>query len=94
MRIYRYDLACEPEQTIQVPQDCEILSVDSRDGGITMWMAVDPEAPLVEQTFRVVATGEDMPDYFECMFIGTVVLRYSMAEIVYHIFVKAEEVEC
>lgn len=75
MQIYRYQLTREPEQTIQIPQDCAILSVDSLGGGIAVCAAVDPESPLVEHTFRVMTTGEDMPDYFKCLFIDTVALR-------------------
>jgi hypothetical protein len=94
MRIYRYELTCAPEQTIQIPQDCAILSVDSRDSFIAVRVAVDPESPLVEHTFRVVTDGVAMPDYFKCLFIDTVVMRYGADEIAYHVSVKAKEVKC
>lgn len=94
MQITKYELSFDPEQTLEVAVDCEILSVSSCEGGIVLWAAIDPDAPLTEQTFRVVTKELDMPDYHECMYIGTVIVRYTLAEIPCHVFVKAEEIEC
>ena len=92
MRICKYELSFEAEQTIEIPEDCQILSVDSYDNRLVLWAAVDPEAPLCEQIFRVVTKEADMPDYDECIYIGTTTVRYTIAEIPCHVFVKAEEI--
>lgn len=85
MRFFRRQLAREPEQTIQIPQDCDIPNKDSRDGGGYVWVAVDPETPLFNP-FSAVTTGEDMQRMF--------IVRDSVTEGVYHVFVKAKEVKC
>lgn len=67
--IWRYDLAVDDRQTVQMPKDAEILSVQMQgrhnDSGtslkyeLMMWALVDPNTKAIEdRVFRVLATGE------------------------------------
>lgn len=81
MRFFRRQLAREPEQTIQIPQDCDIPNKDSRDGDVYVWVVIDPKAPLFNP-FGVMTTSEDMRRMS--------IVRDSVTEDVYHVFVKTK----
>lgn len=90
-RVNRYPL--KPGQNvIELPEDSEVLHVDSRNGGISMWALVDPDPdlPVYEHEFEVVPTGQpfEADDY---MYVGSAVIRYAHDELVFHVFAYATE---
>jgi hypothetical protein len=46
---------------VDMPIHSKVLSVQSQFGQQVMWVEVETENPLVKRTFKIFATGEDMP---------------------------------
>ena len=59
MKIYKYPLHPVREQTIEMPLGAEILCCQLQ-GAPTIWAKVDPSEPIVQRTFLLVGTGEEM----------------------------------
>jgi len=81
VRIYKYVLALIHKQTKYIPRGATVLSVQPQDGGICLWMKIDPEETIkVSRTFVLHSTGEEVRENLE--YIGTVQLRAG----VWHVF--------
>lgn len=57
-KIFKYELACLEEQTIQLPQDAQIIRVASVEGKFFLWAIVDPELPLEGRCLVCYKTGQ------------------------------------
>jgi len=74
--VWKYDLAVEVEQALQMPRDAEILSVQLQGSGIVMWVRCVPaEKDLVWRRVLMAGTGRDDAPSFDCEHIGTVMLH-------------------
>lgn len=79
--IYKYYLA--PDATMYLPENAQVLHVGEQQGGIQLWVVLDPTAPpIVRRTFLTFGTGHIMPDN-PLIHLGTVQMRNGE---VYHVF--------
>ena len=60
--IWKFPLALEVEQTVEVPQNAKFLHVAYQDGLPTVWAEVDPDLPREPRTFVIVGTGHRVPE--------------------------------
>ena len=62
--IYKYELTLMPCSSITepviMPCDARYLHVDTQNGGIFIWAEVDTELSLVEHTFEIYGTGQEI----------------------------------
>jgi hypothetical protein len=65
MRVWKYELAAQPRQTVEIPLPAEILHVGFMGRGLFLWAMVDPEAPTDSVLIEVVGTGEELEDLDE-----------------------------
>lgn len=90
MTIWKFPLAEIHEQTIAMPENATILSVQVQPkrgwgsrGEICMWALVDPHAPLQERRFLIYGTGQAIFGWEkEYQFVATV----QLDSFVWHIF--------
>lgn len=85
-RIFRYRLKITDAPEVLLPRGAQTLSVGPpRDGSdeLDLWVLVDPNEPVGLIEFRVVGTGNPMPD--DCgRFIGTVPVLGGA--LIFHVF--------
>lgn len=62
MKIFKYPLKITGKQSIKIPRNHRILSVQVQDGILCVWAAVEPEGCTVFREFLIVGTGCDMPE--------------------------------
>jgi hypothetical protein len=55
--IHKYVLVVEDEQTLRLPKDARILSVQFQGSGPVLWALVDPEAERETRHFVTMGTG-------------------------------------
>lgn len=79
----QYKLAAVAEQTIEMPVDAIILSVQCHQGRVTMWASATPGMKTIERTFYQVGATAKLPA--KCgQYIGTVQVDDGI--FVIHIF--------
>lgn len=93
-RIWRYPLPITDEPVIPMPAGAQVLSVGPFrqpsgsgayyvDPPLDLWALVDPDAPVEDRAFRVVGTGNPMPD--DCgRYIGTT--HSHGGSLIWHVF--------
>ena len=81
-QIWKFPLKVADLQTISMPVDTKLLSVQSQNGIMCLWALVDPQHPRSEfRAIRIFGTGlkcDVAPDRF----IGTV----QIGQFVWHVF--------
>lgn len=93
--IWRYSLLLSDHQTIRMPKNAVILSVNAQYDNLCLWAMVDPKKPTEDRDIEVFGTGhpihEDMG--VERKFIGTVVTYKTnhhdpglVSSLVWHVF--------
>ncbi len=60
IRIFKYDLNTEPNQTIKTHGWFKPLSVQKQHGKPVLYMAIDDSYPMIDIPIRCVLTGENM----------------------------------
>jgi hypothetical protein len=87
MRIYKYPITVTDEQTVQMPLDAKILTVQVQHGSPQLWAIVDEEQPNLEpRTIQVIGTGNPMPKVGE--YIAT--FQLMNGGFVGHVFEAAQ----
>ncbi|MCT8869306.1 hypothetical protein AAEH72_16035 [Shewanella xiamenensis] len=81
--IWKFTL--EPECTIEIPENAQLLSVREQGDKICLWALVDPDAKKVKRDFVGFGTGHVVPD-INLTFVGTALL--CSGSLVFHIFEK------
>ena len=84
--ILKYILETIDEQTIQIPQPAEILSVKEQNGNMVLYAIADTTRETKPMTIRIVGTGHPFKDFKVWKFIDTVKLLDG--KIMFHIFQK------
>lgn len=51
-------------------------------GSLTLWAEVDPTAPMVKRRFRIVGTGQPIPDTYPCHYLGTT----RCGNLIWHVY--------
>lgn len=84
MNIFKYQLQVKDIQTINLPTNYKILSLQVQHGLPCIWVAVDNEQSTIPITFRMIGTGGTI-NLDESSFLGT--LQFLDGELVVHVFV-------
>jgi hypothetical protein len=86
--VYKYPLKLVETQTIEMPRQCAMLTVQIQAGEICLWAEVVLDGKVEARTIRLVGTGNPMPE-------GTVYLAYigtvQMLPYVWHIYEELPE---
>lgn len=82
MKIYKYPLDLADQQTISMPEGAEMLSIGQSRDQIILWVMADPAAALRDYVFRIVGTGNEVPDGLQ--YLGTV----QQSTYAWHIFLE------
>ena len=91
-RVYKYKLAQLFDQTIMLPVDAEILTVQGQNAqqGVMLWAKVDVNTPKEEPRRIVIfGTGHDIPDGDADIFINTFMIDDGL--FVFHAFERLVE---
>ena len=81
-RIWKYPLQITDYQTLRLPQDAQILSVQMQQGILCLWAKVNIDFPLENRHIAVVGTGNPIAFGIRARFIGTV----QDGPLVWHVF--------
>lgn len=81
--VWKFPLEVVDRQTIEMPADARILSVQTQHGTPCLWAAVDPGRETVLRTILVVGTGHPHGELPES-FIGT--FQLYAGDLVFHVF--------
>ena len=82
--IWKYPLEIADEQTLQIPDGAQLLTVQSQDGAPCLWALVDPEAETKLCVLQVFGTGNPVQD--EGVYLGT--FQVLQERFVGHVFLK------
>ena len=77
MKIYKYEIEVTDQQTLQLPQQAEILSIQLQDGKIVLWALVDDKCELIKDNrfIECYGTGHEIDDASELLFLDTIQYR-------------------
>ena len=85
-RILKYPLKLADRQTITLPANTRILSVENQRGSVVMYALVDCEATDMRvYTIKMIGTGHYADSVVNSPFIGTVNLENG--SLMFHVFV-------
>ena len=73
LSVYKTTLEITDEQKVTIQKGSSIVKIGNQNGKLTLWYICDPEAELVEETFYVVGTGQQLPDTFPGMYVDSVI---------------------
>ena len=65
MRIFKYPVKVADESEIKMPKGANILSVQTQRGEPCLYAMVDTEAEEETRYFRVIGTGNPIPEFDE-----------------------------
>ena len=83
--IYKYPIEVTDEQTLTLPVNAQILTVQTQWDSPCLWAMIDPEEKQTEQVaIRVYGTGQPVSDSENLTYIGTV--QMLSGQLVFHIF--------
>lgn len=81
--IWKYNLLPIGEQFLELPSENTILSVQTQDNNICIWVKINPECTTkIQKTIEIIGTGHSFTDEYHRIFIGTVQIH----SLVFHIF--------
>jgi len=80
--IWKYTLECIDEQTLLLPKNAKILTVQIQNGKLQLWALLNPKAAIETRYIYIFGTGYDIPDHIRLKYISTV----QIGIFVWHIF--------
>lgn len=80
--VYKYQLGVGDLQSVEMPRDAQILTVQVQRGTVCLWALVDPDAALVTRRIRIAGTGHVIEGAHT--YIGTV--QQMGGALVWHVF--------
>lgn len=90
--VWKYSLDITDVQTIEMPEDVEILSVQMQKDTLCMWVFIDPAKDLILKTFYIIGTGHLIDNNaitdIEKQYIGT--FQTGSGSLVFHVFEEAQ----
>lgn len=73
--IYEYEIMTYGIETITMPKDANIISVQAQNNQVRLWVETDTNCvESINVVFHMITTGSYIPDYVELEYLGTVVL--------------------
>lgn len=84
MRIGKWTLQYDEEQTVMLPATARILDIQIQHDKLQMWAMIDPALPEVARRFAVVVTGIDMEGMQGWEYLKTV--QHHDGHQVLHVF--------
>jgi len=84
--IYKYNLEVIDRQIIQMPEQSEILTVQSQFNEPKLWVKVESDNKKIDYEIAMFGTGYPILDDYNGVYIGTIQLDYG--NYVYHCFYK------
>jgi hypothetical protein len=90
--IYKYPIQ-DGFTVLELPKDAEILTVQTQEGKVFVWVLLNTEQPKVKWKFIIKATGENIEeDLSKANYIGTFQHnRLGGGFLVWHLFGYWEE---
>lgn len=82
--IWKFEIDLVDSQRVIMPQQSEILSVDTQDGHLCLWALVDPDQPKAEREIIIRGTGHPAEGLKARDFICTVLMNHDT--LVWHFF--------
>ena len=79
-------LATGVEQTINLPESGQVMSLQLKDGKPNLWVLCNPKARLEGRVFRWYVTGEVFEDKIDSAYVGTLQFVEEAGTFVYHLF--------
>ena len=89
MRIWKWTLAVQDFQSLQMPKNAQVLSVQMQGGQPQLWALVDESAPKETRRFETHGTGNPMPGPAPGAFAGTYQMQNEWGTLVFHVFEQA-----
>lgn len=84
MTVYKYPLQITDEQTVIMPKYPHYLTLQWVRGELCLYAVVKPDNPPSEHKFIIVATGQEIPNDYPLIYMGTVTQRDE--RLVWHVF--------
>ena len=81
--IHKQVLKIEDIQTIQVPKDSQLLSVQEQRGALTVWYFFQCATEFKYWTFEIIGTGNYGPKADDSFFVSTVQMSSGL---VWHVW--------
>ena len=81
--IWKYPLKVVDEQTLDVPEGAEVMTVQVQNGTPCLWARVDPAAPKIPRKIITRGTGHPVPETI-WRYIGTYQIKDGA--LVFHVF--------
>jgi hypothetical protein len=91
--IYKYELPYLDQVVILMPKGAKPLCAQIQSDELFLWAMVDREQPLERRVFRVVGTGEPIPDADSLVYLDTIQIEDGrIRNLVFHVFeVKSDD---
>jgi len=88
--IWKFPIKIEDEQSVLMPKDSELLSVQVQHGQICIWALVNIEAITVKRIIKMAGTGHDLTNRVPLgPFLGTV--QVNGGQFIFHVFDGGEK---
>ncbi len=84
MTIWKFPIAVTDEQTVEMPADARILTVQVQHDQPCLWAIVDSDKPTEPRRIRIFGTGHDMGRGNGSVYIGS--FQISGGSLVFHVF--------
>jgi hypothetical protein len=85
MTIWKYPVPLDTPGAVfhlKMPVGAEVLTVQLQQGKPTFWALLDPDARMIQRSFRIVGTGWADDDFRNCRYVGT----WQKDTYVWHLF--------
>ena len=86
MNVYKFEIEITDEQTVELPFNAEILTIQMQRDKCCLWALVDPRNELEERTICIYGTGHPIPDGVRLKHIST--FRIIHLGLIFHAFEK------
>lgn len=92
--IWKYEIKASEDFSLDIPVGGEILCVQAQGDVPRLWALVDPKVDKERRTFRVLATGQEIPDIDSLTYVGTFQTplparnMFMLPSLVWHVFEK------
>lgn len=84
--IWKFPMRIESHQSISMPKDAVILSVQDQFGEVMMWAIVDTEASNEDRVFFIYGTGHKYPDTPKLKLTYITTFQQDGGNYVWHVF--------